>query len=69
MDGRQQSNLFNQLTDYQDDYRPKAFRYNVGEHSHFIQMPMLEVALREKSVSYTHLDVYKRQTTDRIAPN
>lgn len=45
---RRQSNLFNQLTDYQDEYRPKAFRYNVGEHSHFIQMPMLEVALREK---------------------
>jgi selenocysteine lyase/cysteine desulfurase len=46
--GRQDSNLFYKLTDYQDIYRPKAYRYNVGEHSHFIQMPMLEVALREK---------------------
>lgn len=45
---REESNLFYKLTDYQEVYRPKAYRYNVGEHSHFIQMPMLEVALREK---------------------
>ena len=45
---RQESNLFYKLTEYQENYRPKAYRYNVGEHSHFIQMPMLEVALREK---------------------
>lgn len=45
---RQESNMFNKLTDYQASYRPKAYRYNVGEHSHFIQMPMLEVALKEK---------------------
>jgi len=45
---REDSNLFYKLTDYQPNYRPKAYRYNVGEHSHFIQMPMLEVALREK---------------------
>ncbi|MFN8344341.1 MAG: aminotransferase class V-fold PLP-dependent enzyme [Spirosomataceae bacterium] len=45
---REESNLFYKLTDYQTNYRPKAYRYNVGEHSHFIQMPMLEVALREK---------------------
>lgn len=47
---REESNLFYKLTDYQKVYRPKAYRYNVGEHSHFIQMPMLEVALREKLV-------------------
>ena len=45
---REESNLFYKLTEYQPVYRPKAYRYNVGEHSHFIQMPMLEVALREK---------------------
>lgn len=45
---REDSNLFHKLTDYQEVYRPKAYRYNVGEHSNFIQMPMLEVALREK---------------------
>jgi selenocysteine lyase/cysteine desulfurase len=46
--GRKDSNLFYKLTDYQNAYRAKAYRYNVGEHSHFIQIPMLEVALREK---------------------
>lgn len=45
---REDSNLFYKLTDYQSVYRSKAYRYNVGEHSHFIQIPMLEVALREK---------------------
>ena len=45
---RLESNLFYKLTAYQKNYRPKAYRYNVGEHSHFIQMPMLEVALQEK---------------------
>ncbi len=45
---REESNVFYKLTEYRETYRPKAYRYNVGEHSHFIQMPMLEVALREK---------------------
>lgn len=41
------SNHFNRLTDYQPAYRPKAYRYNVGEHTHFLQMPMLEIALSQ----------------------
>lgn len=44
---RLDSNQFHRLTDYQPAYRPKAYRYNVGEHSHFIQMPMLEMALTQ----------------------
>ena len=44
---RLDSNQFHRLTDYQPIYRPKAYRYNVGEHSHFIQMPMLETALTQ----------------------
>ena len=43
---RLDSNLFHKL-DYQPFYRPKAYRYNVGEHSHFLQMPMLEAALTQ----------------------
>lgn len=42
---RLDSNQFHRLMDYQPVYRPKAYRYNVGEHSHFLQMPMLEAAL------------------------
>ncbi len=45
---RQDSNLFHKLTDYQPVYQPKAFRYNMGQHAQFVQMPMLEVALQEK---------------------
>lgn len=41
------SNQFHRLMDYQSAYRPKAYRYNVGEHTHFLQMPMLEAALTQ----------------------
>lgn len=44
---RKDSDKFAQLTNYERAYRPKAQRYNVGEFSHFIQMPMLEVSLRQ----------------------
>ncbi|GAB2794193.1 aminotransferase class V-fold PLP-dependent enzyme [Rhabdobacter roseus] len=44
---RPDSHLFHQLTHYRRDYRPKAFRYNVGEQAQFIQLPMLEAALRQ----------------------
>ncbi len=44
---RLDSNQFHRLMDYQPVYRPKAYRYNVGEHSHFMQMPMLEVSLTQ----------------------
>ncbi|MCK8495930.1 aminotransferase class V-fold PLP-dependent enzyme [Spirosoma sp. RP8] len=44
---RLDSNQFHRLMDYQPAYRPKAYRYNVGEQSHFIQMPMLEAALSQ----------------------
>ena len=44
---RLDSNQFHKLMDYQPAYRPKAYRYNVGEHSHFLQMPMLEAALTQ----------------------
>ena len=44
---RLDSNQFHRLDEYQPDYRPGAYRYNVGEHTHFTQMPMLETALRQ----------------------
>ncbi|NEU67034.1 aminotransferase class V-fold PLP-dependent enzyme [Spirosoma agri] len=44
---RLDSNQFHRLMDYQPAYRPKAYRYNVGEQSHFIQMPMLEASLTQ----------------------
>ncbi|GAB3988468.1 aminotransferase class V-fold PLP-dependent enzyme [Spirosoma daeguense] len=44
---RVDSNLFHRLTEYQPEYRSKAYRYNVGEHTHFLQMPMLQAALTQ----------------------
>lgn len=44
---RLDSNQFHRLMDYQTVYRPKAYRYNVGEHTHFLQMPMLEASLTQ----------------------
>ncbi|MCX6216736.1 aminotransferase class V-fold PLP-dependent enzyme [Spirosoma sp.] len=44
---RLDSNQFHKLMDYQPVYRPKAYRYNVGEHTHFVQMPMLETSLEQ----------------------
>ncbi|MBD2704331.1 aminotransferase class V-fold PLP-dependent enzyme [Spirosoma sp. BT702] len=41
------SDQFHRLMDYQHTYRPKAYRYNVGEHTHFLQMPMLQAALTQ----------------------
>lgn len=41
------SDQFHRLTDYQPAYRPKAYRYNMGEQSHFIHAPMLETALTQ----------------------
>lgn len=42
---RVDSDKFAQLVNYQKAYRPFAQRYNAGEYSQFIQLPMLEDAL------------------------
>ena len=44
---RKDSNKFGGLVNYQDAFREKAFRYNVGECSNFIAIPMLQVALEQ----------------------
>ena len=42
---RNGSENFGGLANYQRDYRPKAARYNMGEQSNFILLPMLNAAL------------------------
>ena len=44
--GRVRSEDFQHLTDYEPAYRPGAIRYDVGERSNFILVPMLAEALR-----------------------
>ena len=44
--GRERSEDFQHLVDYQSAYQPGAIRYDVGERSNFILVPMLAEALR-----------------------
>ena len=43
--GRERSEEFQYLVDYQSAYQPGAIRYDVGERSNFILVPMLSAAL------------------------
>ena len=44
---RKNSNIFSKLSDYEEAYRPHATRYNVGETSNFILMPILRTGLKQ----------------------
>jgi selenocysteine lyase/cysteine desulfurase len=44
---RDASEDFQRLVHYRDEYQPGALRYDVGERSNFILMPMLKTALEE----------------------
>lgn len=44
---RLHSENFAGLVNYQSDYQPGALRYEVGEHSNFILVPMMIAALRQ----------------------
>jgi selenocysteine lyase/cysteine desulfurase len=44
---RLNSEQFSQLVNYQDTYQPGSLRYEVGEHSNFILVPMMLTALRQ----------------------
>ncbi|WP_420576595.1 aminotransferase class V-fold PLP-dependent enzyme [Ekhidna sp.] len=44
---RMASDDFTRLINYQEDYREQALRYEVGEHSNFILVPMLHQAIKQ----------------------
>ncbi len=44
---RKNSNQFSQLANYEKDYRTGATRYNVGETSNYILMPILRASLKQ----------------------
>ena len=44
---RRGSEHFNDLVNYRDEYQPGAIRYDVGERSNFVLLPMLEAALAQ----------------------
>ncbi len=44
---RKDSDDFKSLVHYQTEFRPKAYRYTMGEMSNFIQLPMIATALTQ----------------------
>ncbi|MBS1491513.1 MAG: aminotransferase class V-fold PLP-dependent enzyme [Bacteroidetes bacterium] len=44
---RKHSEDFSRLINYQEEYQPRALRYDVGERSNFILVPMMTAALRQ----------------------
>lgn len=44
---RRNSENFGELVNYQNNYREGALRYEVGEHSNFVLIPMLHQALKQ----------------------
>ena len=44
---RYESENFSNLVNYNDDYQPGALRYEVGEHSNFILVPMMLKAVQQ----------------------
>ena len=44
---RKDSHVFQKLVNYQVEYRPKANRFNVGENSNFIAVPMLSDSIKQ----------------------
>ncbi len=47
---RTNSHIFSELTNYQEEFLPGANRFNVGETSYFILLPMLEKSLEQLMV-------------------
>jgi selenocysteine lyase/cysteine desulfurase len=57
---------FTGLVKYQDSYQPGALRYEVGEHSNFILVPMLLEALRQVNAwDPANIQAYCRTITGR----
>ena len=63
---RQGSEDFTGLVKYQDAYQPGALRYEVGEHSNFILIPMMLEALRQVNEwGPANIQAYCRSITHR----
>lgn len=65
---REKSHEFSQLADYQDSYATGARRFDSGERSNFVTMPMAEAALGQ-IVAWTVDSIYEQvsETNERLA--
>jgi selenocysteine lyase/cysteine desulfurase len=61
---RPNSERFDRLTNYEEGYKPGAIRYDVGQSSNFILVPMLDEALRQVlEWGVDHIQEYGRKLT------
>lgn len=66
---RQNSDDFKSLINYQAQYRPHAYRYNVGESSQFIHLPMIAAALQHLlDWTPTAIQQYAQQLSTPLLP-
>jgi selenocysteine lyase/cysteine desulfurase len=66
--GREGSHEFARLVDYQDAYRAGALRYDAGESSNFILLPMLRAALEQLHAwGVPNISAYCAVLTDALA--
>lgn len=61
---RKNSRDFSRLIDYEDDYLPGAMRYDVGQRSNFITLPMMREALAQVTDwGVEHIQTYIQNLT------
>ena len=66
---RKDSHIFQKLVNYQIEYKPMAHRYNVGEHSNFVFVPMLLDSLSQiKKWGIQAIQDYTENLVRRISP-
>lgn len=63
---RFESENFGGLVNYKENYQPGALRYEVGEHSNFILLPMLIAAV--KQIRYWGVENIQQYCEELIAP-
>jgi len=66
---RKNSDDFTKLVNYQQEYREDALRYEVGEHSNFILVPMLRQAIKQVNKwSPVHIQQYTQALMSGAVP-
>ncbi|MFN1835884.1 aminotransferase class V-fold PLP-dependent enzyme [Balneola sp. MJW-20] len=63
---RHNSEDFSRLVNYEDAYQPGALRFDVGEHSNFILVPMMVEALKQVNAwGVSNIQQYCRDITEK----
>ena len=67
---REESSDFSQLVNYKNAYQPGAVRFDVGERSNFILVPMMEAALQQiLDWGVSNIQDYCRALSDELIDN